>query len=149
MLHHQVVRLELSTAAIAPLDDDAHPVAEHLRRRALRSDTDLLCPVSHPEAQLEPISVPLHRSGNDLAAETDGHVVRRGAFGEKLLRRQEVDEVIADAAVDEVAESRDHHEETGNREGTTLPASSYAAGHLIPPSPAWRTRRHRSSTTTA
>ena len=80
VLHHQVVDSNTPRRSVASFDDDAHAVAEHLRRRAASSAPDVFDAVGDCEAQVERLRVPHHRPGHDLPAQPDRDVVRAVAL---------------------------------------------------------------------
>src|SRR5690606_15113647 len=84
------------------------------------------------EPQVECFRIPLHRPRNDLAAQTEGLVVRLRALRQQLARRVEEHQVLADVAIYKIAEARQHDDQP-QRESDLLLSAHLRSCPLDPP----------------
>src|SRR5690606_1215159 len=83
-----------------------------LRRRLARVDLDRLrARTLHPEGQVDRLRIPDDRSGNDHAAQPYRCVVGGLSARKQLRRLQEIDQVLANAAVDHITEGAEYEHE--------------------------------------
>src|SRR5262245_21437945 len=98
MLDHQLLGGKNAVPPVTTFDHNALPIAEHRGRRAARTHSNSLDAIRQLEAKVDGGGVPLNGPGLDLPAKPNGNVEALLLAREELLRREEVDQVVADAA---------------------------------------------------
>src|SRR5439155_6760055 len=127
MLDHEVVAVEHPVRRPDALDYRPDALREHLGRQAGTDDLDVVIVgvVREPESKLAAVGVPQHSARLNDAAESDARAIRRRALGEAFGRGQEVDEVLADAAPEQIREDQSY-DPRADDDASLPPAQNHA-----------------------